>query len=198
PERKTLMASARLLPTLLGLAAFAVPTAAGGADASPLIRGDQRVVIFLFDGFGVEYAEGADMPVLKGMAARGFSKNVHAVLPTVTNVNNASLCTGAWPDSHGITGNSYFDEATGRAEYMEDAGSLRCPTVFQRAAERGVKSALLTAKQKTVALLSRGTELAVAAEAPSPGVTGRYGSPPPIYSREINYWLWEVAIDLLK
>jgi phosphonoacetate hydrolase len=119
-------------------------------------------------------------------------------MPTVTNVNNASLCTGAWPESHGITGNSYFDEAAGKAEYMEDAGSLRCPTVFQHAAARGVKSALLTAKQKTVALLSRGTELAVAAEAPSPGVTGRYGSPPPIYSREISYWLWEVAIDLLK
>jgi len=72
------------------------------------------------------------------------------------------------------------------------------PTLFERAARRGVKSALLTAKKKTVALLSRGTELAIAAETPSADEVRRYGAAPPIYSREINYWLWEVAIDLLR
>ena len=77
--------------------------------------------------------------------------------------------------------------------------TCRAPTLFERAARRGVKSALLTAKKKTVALLSRGTEIAIAAEAPT-AEHGRSatGTPPPIYSREINYWLWEVAVDLLK
>jgi phosphonoacetate hydrolase len=191
------MVRARLFPALL-VTVVTVSGPAAKAEAPSLVKGDQRVVIFLFDGFGVEYAEGAGMPVLKRMAAHGLSTNVDAVMPTVTNVNNASLCTGSWPETHGITGNSYFDEATRKAEYMEDAASLRCPTIFRRAAARGVKSALLTAKKKTVALLSQGAELAIAAEAPSAEVVRRYGSPPPIYSREINYWLWEVAIALLK
>ena len=39
--------------------------------------------------------------------------------------------------------------------------------------------------------------MAIAAEAPSDELVRKYGSPPPIYSREINYWLWEVAVDLL-
>jgi phosphonoacetate hydrolase len=116
----------------------------------------------------------------------------------VTNVNNASICCGVWPAEHGITGNSFFDEKSGQPQYMENADDLLAPTLFQRGARRGIKSALLTAKKKTVALLSRGTEVAIAAEAPSPEDSRRYGSPPPIYSREINYWLWEVAIDLLK
>src|SRR5262249_10203360 len=82
--------------------------------------------------------------------------------------------------------------------YMESAAYVRVPTVFQRAASRGIKSALLTAKKKTMALLSPGTEIAVAAESPTPEQVSRYGQAPPIYSREINYWLWEVAVDLLK
>lgn len=81
---------------------------------------------------------------------------------------------------------------------MENARYLRVPTLFERASLFRAKSALLTAKKKTVALLSRGAEIAIAAEVPSPEIAGRYGAPPPIYSREINYWLWEVAIDLLK
>src|SRR5262249_18251798 len=48
------------------------------------------------------------------------------------------------------------------------------------------------------ALLSRGTDLAIAAEAPSAEEARHYGPPPPIYSSEINEWLWKVALDLLK
>ena len=168
------------------------------ADNPSLIAKDQRVVIVMVDGFGVDYLEQSPVPVLKGLMARGLSKTVRGVMPSVTNVNNASICCGTWPEEHGITGNSFFDESAGRAEYMESAEYLRSPTLFERAARQGVRSALLTAKKKTVALLSRGAQIAVAAEAPSAEDVRRYGPAPPIYSREINYWLWEVAIDLLK
>ena len=57
----------------------------------------------------------ATMPALKGLMARGFSKTVRGVMPSVTNVNNASIACGAWPEEHGITGNSFFDESRGRA-----------------------------------------------------------------------------------
>ena len=170
------------------------PASGGG----PLIRGDQRVVIAMIDGFGTDYLEASEMPVLRGLMAKGFAKTVRGVMPSVTNVNNASIACGAWPEEHGITGNSYYDEARGELEYMEDASYLRVPTAFQRAASRGIPSALLTAKKKTLGLLSPGTEVAIAAESPAPEAVARYGPAPPIYSREINYWLWEAAIDILK
>jgi phosphonoacetate hydrolase len=199
------MQTNRIRTALLRLAALGLSiSCARGAegpspgDAPSLIKANQRVVIAMLDGLGVDYVAQSEMPVFKGMMAKGFSKTVRAVMPTVTNVNNASICCGAWPDEHGITGNSFFDEANGRPEYMESAEYLRLPTLFERAARHGAKSALLTAKKKTVALLSRGTEIAIAAEAPSSDQVHRYGAAPPIYSREINYWLWEVAIDLLK
>jgi phosphonoacetate hydrolase len=152
----------------------------------------------MVDGFGVDYLEQSPMPNLKNMMAKGFYKQVKGVMPSVTNVNNASICCGTWPDEHGITGNSFFDETAGQAEYMESALYLRVPTLFERAAKQGVKSALLTAKKKTVALLSRGTEIAIAAEEPPSEMVRRLGAAPPIYSREINYWLWQAAVDLLK
>ena len=182
---------------LLACAAFPLTAQAQTQAERPLIKGNQRVVIAMVDGLGPDYVEQSAMPVLKGLMSKGFTKSVTGVMPSVTNVNNASIATGTWPREHGITGNSFFDEAKGQAEYMESSAYLLRPTLFERAARRGVKSALLTAKKKTVALISKGTDLGIAAEAPSAEQIQKYGTPPPIYSREINYWLWEVAVDLL-
>jgi phosphonoacetate hydrolase len=160
--------------------------------------GKQRIVIGMYDGLGMDYMEASPLPGFRFMAEHGFFKPVSAVFPTVTNANNASICCGAWPKDHGITGNSYFNEQTGEADYMESADFICVPTVIQRAAERGVKSALLTCKVKTIHLLGRGAEIAVAAEAPPAEWVDRYGKPADIYSREINYWLWQVAVDILR
>src|SRR5271155_3524055 len=81
---------------------------------------------------------------------------------------------------------------------METADLLLAPTLFQRAQKQGVKSALLSSKKKTTTLLSPGAELILTAEEPGEDWIRRFGPAPPIYSREINYWLWTVAIDLLK
>jgi phosphonoacetate hydrolase len=160
--------------------------------------GKQRIVVCMYDGFGMDYFEASTLPSLRSMGEQGLFKRVNAVFPTVTNTNNASICCGAWPKEHGITGNSYFNEQTGAADYMESADFIRIPTIIQRAASAGVQSALLTCKVKTIHLLGRGAEIAVAAESPPLKWAERYGNPPNIYSREINYWLWEVAIDILK
>jgi phosphonoacetate hydrolase len=158
----------------------------------------QRVVIGMYDGWGPEYLEASDMPVVRDLMARGVGKIVDAVMPTVTNVNNVSICCGEWPEVHGITGNSYFDLERGEPEYMEDGRSILVPTLIQRARKQGVKTALLTCKKKTISLLGMDAELAVAAEAPPQDLVDRHGPPGDIYSCEINYWLWKVAADLLE
>src|SRR5207245_10531910 len=98
------------------------------------------------------------MPVLGQWKRDGLYKSVKGLMPSVTNVNNASICCGVWPEVHGITGNSYFDENRGVEDYMESAELLLAPTLFERAAKHGVKSALLSSKAKTVTFLLRGAE----------------------------------------
>jgi phosphonoacetate hydrolase len=158
----------------------------------------QRRVVIMFDGFGVDYLEQSDTPTLRRWQRDGLYKQVKAVVPTVTNANNASICCGAFPKEHGITGNSYLDTSTGREEYMEAADLLMAPTLFERAAKLGVRSALLSSKKKTISLLSRGTTLALTPEEPSAEWVDRLGPAPPIYSREINYWTFRAAIYILK
>src|SRR5947209_5295696 len=161
-------------------------------------RKPQRIVVIMMDGFGMEYLEHSAMPVLARWRESGLFRRVQDVMPSVTNTNNASICCGVWPDKHGITGNSYLDERTGREEYMETANLLLAPTLFQRALKRGVKSALLSSKKKTTTLLSAGADTILAAEAPTEPWVKRLGKAPDIYSREINYWLLTAAIELLK
>lgn len=59
-------------------------------------------------------------------------------------------------------------------------------------------SALLTCKSKTLQILGGMTSLAIAAEVPQKEICLKYGSPPPMYSTEINYWLFDIALDLVK
>jgi phosphonoacetate hydrolase len=158
----------------------------------------QRTVVVMFDGFGLDYFENSTTPTLRRWQKEGLYKHVKGVMPSVTNANNTSICCGAFPQVHGITGNSYLDTLTGREEYMEAATLLQAPTLFEHAAKRGVSSALLSSKKKTISLLSRGTSLAMTAEEPSAEWVDRLGPAPPIYSREINYWLMRAAIYLLK
>jgi phosphonoacetate hydrolase len=158
----------------------------------------QRTVVIMYDGFGLDYLEQSDAPTLRRWQREGLYKQVKGMVPAVTNANNSSICCGVSPKEHGITGNSYFDLQTGREEYMETADLLMAPTLFEHAARQGVSSALVSSKKKTVSLLSRGTTIALTPEEAPAEWVAKLGPAPPVYSREINYWTFRAAIDILK
>ena len=168
-----------------------------GLQANSSVK-QQRIVVVMFDGFGLEYLAKSDVPTLRRWQRDGLYKPVQDMVPTVTNANNASICCGAAPQQHGITGNSYLDVQTGKEEYMETADLLMAPTLFERAQRHGVSSALISSKKKTISLLSKGTSIALSPEEPSADWVDRLGPAPPVYSREINYWSFRAAIDILK
>lgn len=157
----------------------------------------QRLIIGMMDGLDMEYLEHIKMTNFSKMAKEGFFKQVGGVFPSVTNVNNVSIACGAWPKEHGISANSYYNKITSQPEYMNSAELIRHPTIFKRAKERGIKSALLTSKKKTLELFHKDVEIGIAAEAPSDEVIAKFGQPADIYSKEINYWLWQVAHQIL-
>jgi phosphonoacetate hydrolase len=161
-------------------------------------RARQRVIVAMIDGLDPAYVTAETMPVFGQLAREGTSRVVQAVMPTVTNVNNAGISCAAWPAEHGITGNYYYDPASGEQGYMEDSRFLLQPTLMASVSQAGGSAALLTAKKKTAGLLGDGATLVIAAEEPPPGVVARHGAAPGIYSAEINHWLWTVAADLLE
>jgi phosphonoacetate hydrolase len=183
---------------LQGTLSIGASTLVAAPRIARAVEAPQRTIIIMCDGFGLEYYDRSPMPTLKAWAARGTHSRARAVMPSVTNCNNASICCGVWPAEHGVIGNSYFDPESGTEEYMEDAKLLLAPTIFERARARGVRSALLSSKKKTIGLLNKGTDILLTAEAPDGGWEARLGKAPPIYSREINYWLFSAALEILR
>ena len=84
----------------------------GGGDAatgeSPGNPPNRHLVIVL-DGLRPDYVTADLMPNLYALGRRGVVFTAHhAVYPTVTRVNASSISTGAYPETHGLMGNSVF------------------------------------------------------------------------------------------
>ncbi len=68
-----------------------------------------RALIIVIDGLRPDYITPETMPNLIVLRQRGaFGADHHAVFPTVTRVNAPSIATGAYPRTHGLTGNSMY------------------------------------------------------------------------------------------
>lgn len=156
-----------------------------------------RVIICL-DGCGPQYLAQSFTPNLDAIAKAGFSIIGKAAMPTVTNVNNATIVTASLPEKHGITSNYFIDPATGQEVYMESSEYLLAETIFRRAAGAGAKPAVLTAKEKLKNLIGDGAAIAESAENPPSWLVDKLGPPPGIYSIEINHWLFQAAKELLQ
>ena len=154
----------------------------------------QKVIIIMMDGFGIDYYRKSNMPNLNKIEKRGIYKPVISLMPSVTNLNNTSICTGSLPIVHGITGNSFVNPATGNEEFMEEDSLVLAPTIFERAQKKGVHSLLFSSKKKTTGLLFKGTDEGISPETASKKWIDLMGAPPSIYSREVNYWLLNAAI----
>lgn len=174
------------------------------------------VVVICLDGSADEYLDAAlargRMPHLQRLGVAGYRGMARGALPSFTNVNNASIVTGAPPSVHGICGNFFYDAATGREVMMNSAVFLRCPTIFPAAAGAGRKVAVVTAKEKlrdifASGLIDRGG-IAFSSEKADQARKGTHGidrveklvgrSTPPIYSAEASLYVLRAGAALLE
>jgi len=159
-----------------------------------------KLIVMLLDGLGMDYYSSGGLTYLNTLGKKGVFSRVSGVFPSVTNVNNVSVCCANWADEHGITANSYYDRHNNCVEYMNSSTLIKTPTLFQKAASCGFgdNTSLFTCKRKTLELFNRDLAMAVVAEEASPELIKRYGSPGSIYSAGINHWLLRTAADTLR
>ncbi|PKB79137.1 MAG: hypothetical protein BZY88_15015 [SAR202 cluster bacterium Io17-Chloro-G9] len=155
-------------------------------------------IIMMIDGMDPEYVDASPAGNLRDLAHDGFQVEARAVMPTVTNVNNVSLITGSYPETHGITSNYWLNRESGDEVYMESGEFIETETMFQRATKQGARSLLVTAKDKLRKLLSDGVTVSVSSEQPPDWVVQGVGQPPPIYSVEVNEWVVNAARFVLS
>lgn len=110
----------RFRPSFLLGVLFLAGTASAQSD-------EQSFLVIVMDGLRPDYVTAELMPNLHALGERGVVfEDHHSVYPTVTRVNSASLSTGAYPETHGLMGNSvYFPELEpGKALTTSDAKNL--------------------------------------------------------------------------
>ena len=112
------------------------------AAAAPTPAPHTQLVIVV-DGLRPDYVTTALMPRLTAIGRRGVVFTAHhSVYPTVTRVNASSMVTGAYPETHGLLGNTVYIPAvnatkgldTGERENLEaiaraDAPLLTAPSL---------------------------------------------------------------------
>ena len=175
---------------------------AGGANRAESRLGVTQLpnttVVMCIDGLDPEYLEACEMPNLKALGASGFAKVGRCMMPSVTNVNNVSLVTASYPETHGISSNYRLVRETGEEVYMESGEYILAPTFFQRATELGKSSVLVTSKDKLRTLLGGWATVAVSSERPQAELASALGEPPPIYSLEVNGWAIDAANTIMS
>ena len=84
------------------------------------------VIVFVVDGLRPDAITPADTPTLHRLRIEGVDfANSHAVFPTVTRVNAATLATGTQPGTHGIAGNQIFAPDVDPARALDTAAYRR-------------------------------------------------------------------------
>ncbi len=173
------------------------------------------IVVICLDGSSDEYLDAAmareRMPNLQRLSVTGYRGLARAAMPTLTNVNNASIVTGAPPAVHGIVGNYFFDAAGGREVMMNSASFLRASPLFAPAQRAGRKVAVVTAKEKLRDIFASdlipcggiafSSENARKAQPPTHGigaVESWAGPTPDIYSGEASLYVLRAGAKLIE
>jgi phosphonoacetate hydrolase len=172
----------------------------------------QPTIAVCLDGTAREYltlalAEEAMPNLARALADGGHLLRARAQMPTLTNVNNASIVTGVAAAVHGISGNHYL-AADGRERQLIDPAALRAETILAAARRAGVAVLAVSAKDKLQALLGAGGVPSISAERADrqtlPGLDGLTGQDllgeprPDIYDPELSGYAIDLTVALAE
>ncbi len=178
---------------------------------------DAPVAVVCVDGGDPEYFAAAKqagaIPTIARFMEDGFSTVAHSSIPSFTCPNNISIATGSPPSVHGITGNFYLDRQTGEAVGMTGPELMRSRTVFDVVSKAGVRTVVVTAKDKlrrqlgknldvragNVCFSSQHADRCTLDENGIENALGFVGQPlPDMYSEELSLFVLDAGIEFLE
>ena len=151
---------------ILAAALLAAPLAAWTQPSPP-----SRHLLIVVDGLRPDYVTDAVMPNLVALGRRGVVfANHHSVYPTVTRVNASSISTGAYPERHGLMGNTVFFPKVDPAKFLDTSNRgdllkiaaaegqlLTAPTLGQSLQSAGKKMLVVSSGSSGSAFLNNHT-----------------------------------------
>ncbi len=108
-----------------------------------------HVYLVVIDGLGREAVDAALMPRLADPAlCEDGVGEARAIMPTRTNPNHVTLLAGVLPESHGVTGNGYYDRGARVAKSIDAGELIEVETLFTLAATRQPRLVTIAAFSK--------------------------------------------------
>jgi predicted AlkP superfamily pyrophosphatase or phosphodiesterase len=145
----------RLVPSRAWTATFCLVAVAAVFWIGPLAA-PHRHLLIIVDGLRPDYVTADVMPNLVALGERGVTfQRHHSVYPTVTRVNASSISTGAYPESHGLMGNSVFFPRVNSGKFLDTASKDDLMKIV------AAEGRLLTAPTLAEALQTAGRRLLV-------------------------------------
>lgn len=161
----------------------------------------RKVLIIVIDGCSQDYLEQGVTPHLHELGKKGFHKMIRSALPSVTNVNHATILTGTFPDEHQVAGNYYYYPETGEQGYIQGKGFLSKNTILDEYAARGARTGLFVVKGKVQEVFGENVTYALNAEKPDEEMVARLGldrPPATVSTPEANNWIMEACYRLIE
>ena len=162
---------------------------------------NNKVLILVIDGCAPEYITPEFAPNIHRLAGQyGFAKIVKAVIPTVTNVNHASILSGRFPSETGMAGNYFYNPVTGEEGFIEEKGFMKAETLLQAYRKQGLKTAFLTVKGKLLGVYGHAADIGISVQTPDAELLKKLGlsAPPAVSSLESSQWIVEAALAVIK
>ena len=114
-----------------------------------LLSSNPIVLVISFDGYRYDYNEMYDAKNFNIFKNNGVkAKSLKPVFPTLTFPNHYSIATGAYPGTHGIVGNEFYDRERKEKysykvkETVQDGSWYKSEPIWVTAERQGIKSAV--------------------------------------------------------
>jgi phosphonoacetate hydrolase len=159
-----------------------------------------KTLIVVIDGCSEEYLSEESTPNILRMGAAGFKKTIKSAVPSVTNVNHASILSGSLPNRHGIVGNYYYERTTGREGFIESADHMKGETIFDWYRKSGKTTTLLTVKGKVSDVFGANADTVVNLQDPNDSLLRHLSlnAPPPVDSLETYDWIFNACYQVIS
>lgn len=106
----------------------------------------QHVVIITVDGFRPDFYldPGWNTPTIRSLMKEGaHAKGVTSVFPSMTYPSHTTIVTGVQPAQHGVYSNGMFEPMGPTGKMYWNDSSIKVPTLWKAAQDKGLKAAAL-------------------------------------------------------
>lgn len=158
-----------------------------------------KTLIIVIDGCAADYITKENTPNLYRLAEAGFYSKVKSAIPSVTNVNHASILSGSFPNNHGVVGNYYYDRGTGKEGFIEDSHHMKAESIIDIYSKQSKSTALLTVKGKVLEVFGENVGIGINLQKPEPALMERLGleTPPNVASFEAYDWIFKACYQVI-